>query len=67
VAIPASVVMAAEVFLPRFSYRGVFVLLAGAILIALFILIRFVRPGPSALQPILDVRAQGQSGSVSGR
>jgi len=67
VAIPASVVVAAEVFLPRFSYRGVFVLLAGAILIALFILIRFVRPGPSALQPILGVRAQGQSGSVSGR
>ena len=44
VAIPASVVVAAEVFLPRFSYRGIFVLLAGAILIALFVLIRFVRP-----------------------
>jgi Na+/melibiose symporter-like transporter len=44
VAIPASVVIAAELFLPRFSYRGVFVLLAGAILIALVILIRFVRP-----------------------
>jgi Na+/melibiose symporter-like transporter len=52
VAIPASVVVAAELFLPRFSYRGVFVLLAGAILIALFILVRFVRPpgrdGPPA-------------------
>ena len=44
VAIPASVVIAAELFLPRFSYRGVFVLLAGAILIALFILVRFVHP-----------------------
>jgi Na+/melibiose symporter-like transporter len=44
IAIPASVVVAAELFLPRFSYRGVFVLLAGAILIALFILIRYVRP-----------------------
>src|SRR2546430_5484492 len=44
IAIPASVVVAAEVFLPRFSYRGVFVLLAGAILIALVILVRFVRP-----------------------
>jgi serine/threonine-protein kinase len=43
IAIPASVVVAAEVFLPAFSYRGVFVLLAGAILIALVILIRFVR------------------------
>jgi len=36
-------VVAAELFLPRFSYRGVFVLLAGAILVALFILIRYVR------------------------
>jgi len=44
IAIPASVVVAAELFLPAFSYRGVFVLLAGAILIALFILVRFVRP-----------------------
>jgi MFS-type transporter involved in bile tolerance (Atg22 family) len=44
VAIPASVVVAAELFLPRFSYRGVFVLLAGAILVALFILARYVRP-----------------------
>ena len=47
IAIPASVVVAAELFLPRFSYRGVFVLLAGAVLIALFILIRYVRaPAP---------------------
>src|SRR5579859_5667066 len=43
IAIPASVVVAAEIFLPRFSYRGVFVLLAGAILIAIFILARYVR------------------------
>ena len=48
VAIPASVVIAAELFLPRFSYRGVFVLLAGAILLALFILVRFVR------RPVLE-------------
>ena len=47
VAIPASVVVAAEIFLPRFSYRGVFVLLAGAILIALFILARFVNAPPA--------------------
>lgn len=44
IAIPASVVIAAELFLPRFSYRGVFVLLAATILIALFILVRQVRP-----------------------
>jgi Na+/melibiose symporter-like transporter len=43
IAIPLSVVVAAELFLPRFSYRGVFVLLAGAILIAIFILARYVR------------------------
>ena len=52
VAIPASVVVAAEVFLPRFSYRGVFVLLAGAILVALFVLIRYVRP-PDPVLPHL--------------
>ena len=42
VAIPVSVFIAAEVFLPRFSYRGVFALLAVAIVFALFILLRFV-------------------------
>jgi maltose/moltooligosaccharide transporter len=57
IAIPASVVVAAELFLPRFSYRGVFVLLAGAILLALFILIRSVR----APLPILGVSAQRHS------
>ena len=44
IAIPASVLIAAELFLPRFSYRGVFVLLAATILVALFILVRHVRP-----------------------
>lgn len=53
VAIPASVFIAAELFLPRFSYRGVFALLAIAVVVALFILIRYVpvpplsRPAPS--------------------
>lgn len=42
IAIPASVLIAAEVFLPRFSYRGVFALLAVAIVVALYILIRHV-------------------------
>ena len=36
--------IAAEVLIPRFSYRGVFVLLASTILVALFILVRSVRP-----------------------
>jgi Na+/melibiose symporter-like transporter len=56
IAIPASVVVAAEIFLPRFSYRGVFVLLAATILIALFILVRHVRPPMSgeAAVPIDD-------------
>ncbi len=54
IAIPASVVVAAEVFLPRFSYRGVFVLLAGAILVAIFILVRSVRPpDPAGTLPML--------------
>jgi Na+/melibiose symporter-like transporter len=56
IAIPASVLVAAEIFLPRFSYRGVFVLLAATILIALFILVRHVRPPTSgeAAVPIDD-------------
>ncbi len=64
IAIPASVVVAAEVFLPRFSYRGVFVLLAAAILIAIFILARYVRVPPL---PMLDAsvrRDTGPSGTV---
>jgi Na+/melibiose symporter-like transporter len=58
IAIPASVVVAAELFLPRFSYRGVFVLLAGAILVALAILIRYVRPPvlPDAVAVAADPR-----------
>jgi Na+/melibiose symporter-like transporter len=56
IAIPASVVVASELFLPRFSYRGVFVLLAGAILIALFILVRYVRPpSPAGQVPSREV------------
>jgi len=43
IAIPASVFIAAEVFLPRFSYRGVFALLAVALVVALYILVRQVR------------------------
>lgn len=43
IAIPASVFIAAEVFLPRFSYRGVFALLAVALVVALYILVRHVR------------------------
>ena len=50
IAIPASVLIAAEVFLPRFSYRGVFALLAVAIVVALYILIRHV-PVPHLSHP----------------
>lgn len=60
IAIPASVVVAAELFIPRFSYRGVFVLLAVAIMVALGILIRFVRPPRDPLPLLVSVRAQRQ-------
>ena len=53
IAIPVSVFIAAEVFLPRFSYRGVFALLAVAIVFALFILLRCV-PVPVS-RPATDV------------
>jgi MFS-type transporter involved in bile tolerance (Atg22 family) len=43
IAIPLSVVVAAELFLPRFGYRGVFAMLALMIVLALVLLLRFVR------------------------
>jgi gluconokinase len=48
VAIPLSVVVAAEVFLPRFGYRGIFAMLAVNIILALVLLLRFVRVSPAA-------------------
>jgi DHA1 family multidrug resistance protein-like MFS transporter len=53
VAIPLSVVVAAEVFLPRFGYRGIFAMLALNIVVALVLLLRFVRvphPRPEAAE-----------------
>lgn len=54
IAIPLSVFVAAEVFLPRFGYRGVFSMLAINIVLALLLLLRFVevpRPARSAAAP----------------
>ncbi len=52
VAIPLSVVVAAEVFLPHFGYRGIFAMLALTIVLALVLLIRFVQV-PHAAGPDL--------------
>jgi maltose/moltooligosaccharide transporter len=52
VAIPLSVVVASEVFLPRFGYRGIFAMLALNIILALVLLVRFVRV-PRAAEPVL--------------
>ena len=43
IAIPLSVVVAAELFLPRFGYRGIFAMLAVTIILALVLLLCFVR------------------------
>jgi MFS family permease len=43
IAIPLSVVVAAEVFLPHLGYRGIFAMLALTIVFALGLLLRFVR------------------------
>jgi maltose/moltooligosaccharide transporter len=48
IAIPLSVVVAAEVFLPHFGYRGIFAMLAITIVVALVLLLRFVRVPPAA-------------------
>ena len=50
IAIPLSVVVAAELFLPRFGYRGIFAMLAINIVIALILLLAFVDP-PAAYTP----------------
>ncbi|HEY1291512.1 MAG TPA: MFS transporter, partial [Chloroflexota bacterium] len=50
IAIPLSVVVAAEVFLPHFGYRGIFAMLALNIVLALVLLLRFVHV-PAAYTP----------------
>jgi Na+/melibiose symporter-like transporter len=52
IAIPLSVVVASELFLPRFGYRGIFAMLALNIVLALVLLIRFVHV-PRAADPLL--------------
>jgi maltose/moltooligosaccharide transporter len=46
IAIPLSVLVAAELFLPRFGYHGIFAMLAINIVIALVLLVRFVHMPP---------------------
>ena len=53
VAIPLSVVVASELFLPRFGYRGIFAMLALNIILALVLLVRFVHV-PRAAEPALE-------------
>jgi MFS family permease len=48
IAIPLSVVVAAEVFLPSLGYRGIFAMLALTILLALSLLLRFVHVAEAA-------------------
>jgi Na+/melibiose symporter-like transporter len=54
VAIPLSVLVAAEVFLPHFGYRGIFAMLALTIILALILLLRYVhvpQPATAELTP----------------
>jgi Na+/melibiose symporter-like transporter len=48
IAVPLSVVVAAEIFLPTLGYRGIFAMLAVSIIAALVLLLRFVRVPPRA-------------------
>ena len=56
-AIPLSVLIASEVFLPHLGYRGIFAMLAVNIVLALVLLLRFVHaPGvaePLGVEPVL--------------
>ena len=54
IAIPLSVLVAAEVFLPRFGYHGIFAMLAINILVALLLLIRFVQMPRAAEPPLAE-------------
>jgi maltose/moltooligosaccharide transporter len=56
IAIPLSIFVAAEVFLPRFGYRGVFAMLAISIIVAIVLLLRFVRV-PRSADHLLPVTA----------
>ncbi|MCA1647144.1 MAG: MFS transporter [Chloroflexi bacterium] len=60
IAIPLSVVVASEVFLPRFGYRGIFAMLALNIMLALLLLVRYVRV-PRAAEPQLAAGAARES------
>ncbi|MDP9265783.1 MAG: MFS transporter [Chloroflexota bacterium] len=51
IAIPLSVVVAAELFLPRIGYRGIFALLAINMVVALVLLSRFVKVPPPRREP----------------
>src|SRR5439155_853468 len=51
VAIPLSVFVAAEIFLPRFGYQGIFTMLAINIAIALVLLLALVRTPPRPALP----------------
>ncbi|HKC91028.1 MAG TPA: MFS transporter, partial [Candidatus Limnocylindria bacterium] len=46
VALPLSIVVATQVFLPRFGYRGIFAMLAVNIVVALVLLLTIVRVPP---------------------
>jgi MFS family permease len=52
VAIPLSVLVASELFLPRFGYHGIFGMLAINIVLALVLLLRFVHM-PRSAEPLL--------------
>ncbi|MBV9172481.1 MAG: MFS transporter [Chloroflexi bacterium] len=69
IAIPLSVVVAAEVFLPWLGYRGIFAMLAVAIVLALVLLLCFVRV-PRSVEPnpeaILVARSAPSRGGETG-
>lgn len=67
VAIPLSIVVAAELFLPTFGYRGIFAMLALSIVVALVLLLRFVHvPKAADRTPILalDPSRGGETGET---
>jgi hypothetical protein len=66
VAIPLSVLIAADVFLPWLGYRGIFAMLAVTIVLALFLLLSLVHlPGPTKVVPPRNAPDQPATSSVA--
>lgn len=67
VAVPLSVIVAAEVFLPWLGYRGIFAMLTLSITLALVLLLGFVRVPPPAEPDVARILVPQRRGGETGQ